>query len=222
MSSAQICRMLGPIEAKTLLTCKGSTSPHAPKQVIQNPDLSVLDYSTLTRVRIIDFGQAFFADRPPLSLGVPIDFFPPELCFGYLPSTKSDIWQLACILYEIHGREFLFPTGFRIFEILVATIVSSIGPIPQHWKGKFNFDEYGYYEPGKGLNTTEVESWFEDKNSQKTIESRLARRAAHLSSRQREEYARLLLDMVAFEPEARVTAVGVARRLNSIALLDEN
>ncbi|KAM4057490.1 kinase [Hirsutella rhossiliensis] len=222
MSSAQIRQLLGPIQAEILRLCNGSSSPHAPKQVIQTPDLSGLDYSILTRIRIIDFGQAFFEDRPPSSLGVPIDFFPPELCFGHLPSTKSDIWQLACILYQIISGEFLFPTGFRIFEILVSTIVSYLGPIPQHWKGRFNFNEYGYYEPGRGLNTTELECWFEDKRSQKTIESRLAQKAAYLSTRQRKEYVRLLLDMVAYEPEVRVSAVNVTRRLRSITLFDGN
>ncbi|EFY86378.1 protein kinase domain-containing protein [Metarhizium acridum CQMa 102] len=99
MSPARVTQLLGPIKTENLGLQNGQCSPHAPEQVIQTPDLSGLDYSLLTRVRIIDFGQAFFANRPPPSLGVSIDFFSPELCFGYLPSTKSDIWHLACILY---------------------------------------------------------------------------------------------------------------------------
>ena len=222
MSPARVSQLLGPIKAENLRLPNGLCSPHAPKQVVQTPDLSGLDYSLLTRIRIIDFGQAFFADHPPLSLGVPIDFFSPELCFGYLPSAKSDVWHLACILYQIHTRKLLFPTVFRIFEILIGTIVSYLGPIPQHWQGKFNFDEYGYCELGQVQDTTEPEWWFEDKHSEKTIGSQLAQEAAHLSTRQREEYVYLLHDMVAYEPAERLSAVDVIRRLRSASFLDED
>lgn len=221
-TSSQICQLLGPIRAENLRLGNGSYSSHAPKQVIETPNL--LDYTTLTQVRIIDFGQSFFVDHPPKSLGVPIDFFPPEVCFGYLPSTQSDIWQLACILYQINSKELLFPTFFRIFEILVGTIIDNIGPIPQHWKGRFHFDEYGYVEPGQEVDTSapEPEWWFEEKSSEKTIGGRLARQAAHLSTQQRDDFVRLILDMVVYEPAARVSALDVIRRLRLIALLDEN
>ncbi|KAK2612397.1 hypothetical protein QQS21_001661 [Conoideocrella luteorostrata] len=222
MSPARVSQLLGPIQTENLRLTNGLCSPHAPKQVIQTPDLSGLDYSLLTQIRIIDFGQAFFTDRPPPSLGVPIDFFPPELCFGYLPSTKSDIWHLACILFQIQTKGFLFPTVLRIFEILIGTIVSYLGPIPQHWKGKFNFDEYGYCEPEQVQETTEPEWWFENKHSEKTISSRVAQEAVHLSTCQREEYVRLLHDMVAYEPEKRLSAVEVIRRLRSASFLDED
>ncbi|QLI69139.1 Serine/threonine-protein kinase AFC3 [Metarhizium brunneum] len=222
MSPARVSQLLGPVKTENLKFTNGLCSPHAPKQVIQTPDLSGLDYSLLTQIRIIDFGQASFTDRPPPSLGVPIDISPPELCFGYLPSTKSDIWQLACIFYQIHTKAVLFPTVFQIFEILIGTIVSYLGPIPQHWKGKFNFDEYGYCEPGQVQDTTEPEWWFEDKCSEKTIDSRITQEAVHLSTYQREEYVRLLHDMVVYEPEKRLSAVEVIQRLGSASFLDED
>lgn len=217
MSPARLYQLLGPIKAEDLKLPNGSYSPHAPKQVIQTPDLSGLDYSLLTRIRIVDFGQAFFADRPPRSLGIPIDFFPPELCFGYSPSTKSDVWHLACVLYMVHCRLPMFPTFFPIFEVLIGTIVGYLGPLPQHWKGRFMFDEYGYREPGQAQNRTEPAWWFEDKHSEKSIDSRLSEEAPHLPLRQKGEYVRLLHDMVAYEPEKRVSAADVVQRLRSAA-----
>ncbi|KID64222.1 protein kinase domain-containing protein, partial [Metarhizium hybridum] len=77
MSPARVSQLLGPVKAENLRLTNGLCSPHAPKQVIQTPDLSGLDCSLLTQIRIIDFGQAFFTDRPPPSLGVPIDSPPP-------------------------------------------------------------------------------------------------------------------------------------------------
>jgi hypothetical protein len=117
---------------------------------------------------------------------------------------------------------FLFPTAFQIFRILIGTIVSYLGPIPQHWRGRFNFDEYGYYEPDQVQDTTEPEWRFEDKHSEKTIESRIAQEAVRLSTHQREEYVRSLHDMVAYEREKRLSAVDVVQRLRSVSFLDED
>ncbi|KAK1770396.1 kinase domain-containing protein [Phialemonium atrogriseum] len=211
----------GSIKAEDLKLPNGSYSPHAPKQVVQTPEFSGLDYSSLAFVRIVVFGQAFFADRPPPSLGVPIDFFPPELCFGYLPSTKSDIWQLACILYIVHAKVPMFSTFFRIFGILIGTVVGYLGPLPQQWKGRFMFEKYGYREPGRAQSRTEPAWWFEDKHSEKSIDSRLFQEAPHLSVRQKGEYVRLLHDMVAYEPEQRLSAADAVQRLRSAAFLDE-
>ncbi|OIW27961.1 kinase domain-containing protein [Coniochaeta ligniaria NRRL 30616] len=221
MSPASLYQLLGSIEAEDLKLPNGSYSPHRPKRVIQTPDFSGLDYSSLSVVRIVDFGEAFFTERPPQSLGAPIDSFPPELCFGYPPSTKSDVWQLACVLYTVHAKVPMFPTFFRIFGILVGTVVGYLGPLPQQWKGRFMFDEYGYQEPGKVPNETDPAWWFEDKHSDKSIDSRLSQKAPHLSARQRGEYVRLLHDMVAYEPEQRLSATDVVERLRSAAFLGE-
>lgn len=132
MSPKDVTQLLGPIKAEKLRLPKGKGrySPHAPKQVVQTAVFSGLHSIFLTHVRIIDFGQAFLADRPPKSLGVPIDFFPPKLCFGYPPSMKSDVWQLACVIYQTYTGRLLIPTVFRDFRALIKTIVSCLGPIP--------------------------------------------------------------------------------------------
>ena len=84
-------QLLGPVKAENLTPLDGSLSPQAPRQVVQSPDLSGLDYYVLTKIRITDFGKVFFADRAPSSLGSPVSFFPPAVCFGYPPSTQSDV-----------------------------------------------------------------------------------------------------------------------------------
>ncbi|KAK0717221.1 hypothetical protein B0T26DRAFT_621831, partial [Lasiosphaeria miniovina] len=104
LSLARLFQVLGPTRFKKLRWHKQpdgsrSRSPHPPKVLIELARFSGLDFSLLANVRITDFGEALFADRPPSGLGVPIDSFPPELCFGYLPSTESDVWELATLLY---------------------------------------------------------------------------------------------------------------------------
>lgn len=222
MSPEGVTRLLGPIRTEKLKLPNGRRSPHGPNQVVQTPDFSGLDYSLLLQVRVIDFGEAFLADHPPPSLGVPLNYFPPELCFGYLPSKKSDVWQLACILYQIHTVKPIFPTFFRIFEMLIGTIVPVLGPIPQHWRRKYNFDKYGYVEPRRELDSTEPEYWFDDNNPEKSIDIKLAQHATHLSALQRNEVVDLLRGMFAYEPGERLSAVDVIRRLESPSILSED
>ncbi len=225
MSLDQLLEFFGPIRAEPVrLSNKPSSSgvpprsAHAPKQLVERASLSGLDYSLLRTVQVVDLGQAFFTNHPPSSLGIPVDFFPPELCFGYLPSEKSDIWHLACIIYKVHCTPYLFFTFFPIFEILIGTIVSHVGPLPQHWKGRFNYDKYGYQEPEREPDTTEPPYWYDDKPPKNSINSRLSKDALHLTASQREEYVRLFHDMLAYEPEKRISAKDVVRRLNSPAL----
>ncbi|KAI5860718.1 kinase domain-containing protein [Durotheca rogersii] len=224
MSPTGLCQLLGPIKAEKLRLPNGSYSPHAPKQVVQRPDLSGLDLSLLVNVRIVDFGQAFFANQPPTSLGIPIQCFPPEVCFGLPPSAGSDIWDLACVLYQVHGIAYLFPVFFPIFGILMGTIVGMLGPLPPRWKGRFMFDEYGYRERGqlKNVDRKEPPWWFEDQALEESMNARLFKSAPHLSAPQREEFAQLLLEMLAYEPEKRLSAINAVQRLKSAAFLDDN
>ncbi|KJZ71073.1 hypothetical protein HIM_09545 [Hirsutella minnesotensis 3608] len=219
LSPACITQLLGPTESERLRP----PSSHAPRRVYQSPNFSGLDICSLTQVRIVDFGQAFMADQPPTSLGIPLDFFPPELCFGYLPSTKSDIWHLACLIYQAHSDTIMFPTFFHMFEMLVGTVIDNLGPLPEHWKGRYDFAEYGYVEPGKPPSTVEPAWWFEpDHERSARIDTRLAREAPHLSPNQRQEYVRLIHEMTAYEPEERLSAAEVMRRLRSDRFADKS
>lgn len=215
-STDHLYHLLGPIKTEKLRTPKHSSPSHRPKRIVEAPDFSGLDNSLLSNTRIADFGEAFFAIRPPRSLGVPIDFFQPEICFGYMPSAASDIWSLACVIYKIHSSAFLFPTFFRIFEILVGTAVSYLGPLPDKWKGRFEFEEYGYREEGVLQTLIEPMWWFEDKPPEKSIDSRLSQEGPHLSIGQREAIVRLLHEMVKYEPEKRLSAAKVVEFLEAL------
>lgn len=223
LSPKEFSNLVGPIKSERLRLPKGKGdhSPHAPKRVVQAADFPGLDFSLLYRVRLIDFGQAFFEDHPPKSLGVPISYYPPEVCFGYRPSAKSDIWQLACILYQAHTDHCLFFELFQIFENLIDNVTHHLGPMPQSWRGKFDFAEYGYVDRENPQDTTEPEYWFEDKKSQDTINGKLEEKAPHLSAEQRNEFAALLLDMVAYEPDKRLSAAVVVRRLKESSLIEQ-
>lgn len=113
MSPARVSQLLGPVKTENLRLTNGLCSPHAPKQVIQTPDLSGLDCSLLTQIRIIDFGQAFFTDRPPPSLGVPIDFSPQNSALGIYPQLKVIFGSSHAFSTRFTQRRSYFPQFFR-------------------------------------------------------------------------------------------------------------
>ncbi|CAK7275180.1 hypothetical protein SEPCBS57363_006548 [Sporothrix epigloea] len=126
----------------------------------------------------------------------------------------SDVWQIACLLYQIQTGRRLFPTGVPVFEVLIGTIVDRLGPLPENWREKFKSNEYGYMSDGEVMfEEKNVWYWYEDSKSKETFDDRLAAGAPHLTPHQRKDFADLLLKMVAYEPEKRLPAAEVSLRL---------
>lgn len=215
ISESDLRQLLGPVNTKDLRFKDGSRSKHAPSQVVSAASLTGFNHALLTSVRIIDFGQAFMQDTPPPTLGCPVAFFPAELCFGYPASPESDIWQLATVLFMAHTNTFLFQVFFPVYESLVGFAVSYFGPIPSHWAGKFMWDRYGLRETGKPMDTSDDPWWFNAEAPTESLRDRLAQAAPGLAQPQREELERLVFDMVAWEPAARISAAEVIRRLDA-------
>ncbi|KAG8158231.1 hypothetical protein KVR01_011992 [Diaporthe batatas] len=229
MDIPEVCALLGPIESARLRLRNGARSEHGPKYVIQRPTFSKLMSelpTTLQTVRIIDFGEAFPTTRPRSFLGVPVGlgYFPPELCFGYAASPGSDMWMLASLMYQALGTAALFPCFFPIFEILVGTAMPILGPLPDHWRGRFDYDKYGYREPESGelKNPERVNPgwWWDEAKHNKSIRGRMeSDLAPRFSSAQLDFLAALLGDMVCFEPEKRISAAEVVQRLRSASTM---
>lgn len=219
MTESRLLELLGPIEEETLRLRKGpvSHSKHAPKKEVAAASFSGLDSSSLATAQIIDFGCAFLSSSPPPTLGCPVEFFPPELLFGFPASSKSDIWQLAALVYYASTHQYMFQVGFQIFAHLVAFVVRHHGPVPAHWKGKFVWSKYGMARAGEPVVPSPEPDWWwsDDKGPPLSLEDRFDRRASYLSAAQRDELARLLRDMVVWEPSRRVTAEEVDRRLKA-------
>lgn len=222
MDDEQVCALLGPVKHERLRLRNGSRSNRAPKYMVQRPTFpSLVNTSNqLNTVRIVDFGEAFPVDQPRNTLGVPVGqgYFPPELCFGYQASAASDIWELACLIFQTLGTTAPFPCFFPIFEILIGTAVPILGPLPGHWRGRFDHDRYGHSEDGKmkDADKEEVEWWWDEAMHTKSIHGRMEAKIAPQFSPEAVEFlAGLLGDVLVFEPEKRISASEVARRLRS-------
>lgn len=182
MDIQQVCAMLGPLKHEKLRPRNGNRSDHAPKYVVQRPTFPELASqlpTPLKTVRIVDFGEAFPASQPRTTLGVPVGqgYFPPELCFGYPASAASDIWELACLMFQTLGTPPLFPCFFPIFEMLIGTAMPILGPLPAHWRGRFNHERYGYREDGELKNAEKEDPswWWDEAKHDKSIRGQMER-----------------------------------------------
>jgi serine/threonine protein kinase len=183
MTESRLLELLGPTKEETLRLRKGpvSHSKHAPKKVVASASFSGLDTSSLATVQIIDFGCAFSVDSPPPTLGCPVEFFPPELLFGCPASTNSDVWQLAALIYYTSTSQYMFQVGIHVFTHLVAFVVRHHGPVPAHWKGKFDWSKYGLAQPGQPVAPPPEPDWWwsdDDKRPTPSLEDRFAKRAS--------------------------------------------
>jgi serine/threonine protein kinase len=226
MDFDEVCALLGPIKKERLRLRSGDRSDHAPRYVVQRPTFSSLVTmpNFLDRVQIVDFGEAFPASQPRSTLRVPVawGYFPPELCFGYQASAASDVWELACLMYQTLGTPPPFPCFFPIFEFLVGTAVPILGPLPDHWRARFDYERYGYRENGelKNVDKEDVGWWWDEAMHTKSLRGQMERDLGpRFSPEQLDFLAGLLGDMLVFEPEKRISASEVAQRLHSASTM---
>jgi len=225
MSESQILQLLGPIVDQSLRLRKGPVprSKHAPKRIVAPASFSGLDPSTLTTIQINDLSCAFTSDIPPPTLGCPLIWFPAELVFGYPASTKSDVWQLAALIFYIYTDTAMFQVGIKVFYALIAFVVQWHGPLLSSWRGKFDWSHYlyGQIDPTKPpVTAPEPDCWFDGSLSTESFEDRIAEAASYLSPSQQHELRRLLVDMVALEPEKRISAAEADRHLRSPVIFE--
>lgn len=222
LSPSQVCDLLGPIRTEKLKLPNGTYPPHASKCVVQTHDFSGLTIPlSPVNIQIVDFGEAFFIETPPSSLGVPMGFFPPEICFEYFPSPMSDVWELGCLMFEVLSKMRLFRTYFPIFEMLIRTAMPILGPLPEQWKECFNSERYGYREGGVLKDHVPPDWWFQTRLHTQTIKGELEGFAPHLSGVQREAMVQILEKILVFEPEKRLSCAEVERRLTPLSALFE-
>lgn len=203
-SKIQIYEHLGPARTASLKLLDGSYSPHAPKRVVQAVNFSSIGINSLGNIRITDFGQSFFAKNPPDGLGTPPSFFAPEMCFGFPPSEKSDIWALACLTFEIQNSMRLFPIVFDNVYIMIGTIVNVLGSLPKRWEHLCIYRDQTEFE--------HVSWWYNESfQPSRPLASLVSEHNPHLLPSQQETFLNFLRGMLAYEPTQRLSAKDIIR-----------
>ncbi|KAI0378201.1 kinase-like protein [Hypomontagnella monticulosa] len=106
----------------------------APEYLIAPADPTWSETLVTGSIAIIDFGESFFIGNPPESTGIPNLYAAPEILIrgAYTPGLYSDIWSLACTLFEVRTGESLFGcmVGNNDLYITLTKIEYYIGLLP--------------------------------------------------------------------------------------------
>ncbi|OTA55685.1 kinase-like protein [Hypoxylon sp. EC38] len=109
--------------------------PHAPEYCVSRITTYWFKHFLSDSIVIGDFGESFHINSPPKTTGIPALYAAPEILFEGVPGPASDIWSLACTIYEVRTHDLLFASlwGSGMRDLLGA-ISSYIGPLPEPYK----------------------------------------------------------------------------------------
>ena len=211
-SDSELTQFLGEPEKWSVDPLDGSTPlPFAPEHVIEPADTSILSSMSLLQenVTIIDFGQSFFAKHPPdgYQPATVDQYMAPETRFESRVVIASDVWALACIIYEIR-------TGTPLFDdfLILMQLVELLGKFPDRWWTEYEMhdmwfeEETGEPKPvavqrANGVSTiarkTSIREFLEDVGDE-------AFKTA-MDDQETDLLEDLLLKMLRYEPEDRIS-----------------
>ena len=140
--------MLG--EPETYRPLDGSPpDPQVPRELV----LPAIYSSTFLEenIVVIDFGQSFDIKAPPkgYEASTVIHYFPPEYRFDNVASLASDIWGLACTIFEIRAGRSLFSSFFGDHSEVMADNVCTLGKMPEPWWSAFEEHHKWFEENGE-------------------------------------------------------------------------
>ena len=114
-SAETFYQQLGHPARDEVLTSSGrKPDPSAPEYLVGSASFSCVDFEYISeQALLIDLGEAFPELSPPSNgVGTPVSYCSPELLLESKASRASDIWALACTIFEIRS-------GFPLFESFV-------------------------------------------------------------------------------------------------------
>ncbi|KAM6503083.1 Protein kinase-like domain containing protein [Amanita muscaria] len=153
-SDNEIYLTLGEPETEEIVTLDHSPpGPCAPRELVEPVGAACLSSPSLLQedIIVIDFGQSFATNRPPKDYepATAIHYLSPEARFENRISLASDIWALACIIFEIRAGSPLFDSFFGDDTDIVRETVETLGKLPEPWWSAFEHRSLWFEENGK-------------------------------------------------------------------------
>jgi len=105
-----------PVRDEVFKSSGQEPDPSAPEYLVEPVSFSRVDIGYISeQVLLIDLGEAFPELSPPANgVGTPVSYCSPELILERKASRASDIWSLACTIFELRS-------GFPLFESFVGS-----------------------------------------------------------------------------------------------------
>lgn len=146
----EVYRRLGdPVKEEIRTTSKAEPGQSAPRYVVEAANMPHTDHLA-SDIYLIDFGESFRFEEPPRieNVGLPFMYRAPETIFTAQYNQHSEIWALACLLFEIRAGNPLFTSIMGGADEVIQQMVQMIGKLPEPWwhrweKRKLCFDDDG-------------------------------------------------------------------------------
>jgi hypothetical protein len=162
---------------------------------------------------LVDFGEAFAPSREArCESRAPLKIRPPEP--GFEParplSFPSDIWMLACTIWEILGNRPLFgDTFFMTEDKITRDQVDTLGVLPPEWWSKWEARGKWFTDAGEPITAEHPHRTLEAKFEICVQRARTERAMPTIDPQERDAIFVMLRSMLKFRPEARATASDV-------------
>ncbi|KAI1827255.1 kinase-like protein [Xylaria intraflava] len=102
LTKDDMAKLLGEPKRADLLPKSGKRTKHAPKYVIEAVPWERFREFVSDDAVIVDFGQSYTPDDPPLNFGIPLRYAAPEVLFRKdRADLAGDIWSLGITLLEL-------------------------------------------------------------------------------------------------------------------------
>lgn len=159
-------------------------------------------------ILVTDFGEAFspsqelkYESRTPLVMRPPEAFFEPEKPVSF----PSDIWTLACSIWDIIAQRPLFEGFLATEDVMIREHVDALGILPPEWWEKWEARHKRFTEDGTPINRNHFRSW-DDRFEDSVQEPRRDGRMSTFDAEERNAVSSMLRSMLSFRPENRPTA----------------
>ncbi|KAI1640614.1 kinase-like domain-containing protein [Biscogniauxia mediterranea] len=141
LSKRQVLALTGEPELVRVRTMSGaSPQPRAPTHCVVDVDPRWCETLSSSCVAIIDFGESFRVEAPPETTGIPSAYGAPEILVEgvRVPGLPSDIWSLACTMYEIKTHDILFGSRWGGgVNMAMDQMARYLGPVPEPYEAAY-------------------------------------------------------------------------------------
>ncbi|KAJ5142661.1 kinase-like protein [Penicillium bovifimosum] len=162
-----------------------------------------------TRVLLTDFGEAFFpSEEPKHESRTPLVIRPPEVRFEPNDplSFPSDIWTLACSIWDIVSQRPIFEWWFVTEDYITREHVDILGVLPPEWWRRWEARTLDFTENGEPANRQDgAFHSLDDRFDYSVQKPRRDRGIPPFDAREREAFFDMLRPMLSFRPEDRPT-----------------
>lgn len=171
-------------------------------------------------IQIVDYGEAFFSTGQSIAgkcPNTPVWYAAPEILFQDLVGPSSDIWALACVLYNLLGNHKLFKSYDGVRDEVLVEMVRTFGKLPDRWWSRWEkrpdyFAEDGTFQPTSGFN----EAMKKPMDLKARLEDLVrGSREDLLKPEEMVAFEKILRGMLRFEPKERISANEVTQLLPS-------